>query len=153
CQWSERDSRPEPMSGATLATVRGGNRQQPTVSAAPPVISSPAGAAAGEQRSPGMRAGAALVSSFDGLGADFEGPQGKAILRNPSDNSIAVGPNHIMQTVNARMAIFDKRGKVRYGPVPNNTVFKDFGGACEVTNNGDTVVRYDQLADRWLIVM
>ncbi len=40
-----------------------------------------------------------------------------------------------------------------YGAVPTNTVFKGFGGACEARNNGDAVVRYDQLADRWLIVM
>ena len=39
-----------------------------------------------------------------------------------------------------------------YGPVNTNNVFRGFGGACE-RNNGDAVVRYDQLADRWLIVM
>ena len=37
--------------------------------------------------------------------------------------------------------------------MPNNTVFAGFTGICESTNNGDTVVRYDQLADRWLVVM
>ncbi len=65
-----------------------------------------------------------------------------------------------MQTVNSRMAIFTKKGKrfettgkVLYGPVPTNNVFKGFGGTCEARNNGDAVVRYDQLADRWLIVM
>ena len=40
-----------------------------------------------------------------------------------------------------------------YGPVNTNNVFKGFGGTCEAMNNGDAVVRYDQLADRWLIVM
>jgi hypothetical protein len=42
------------------------------------------------------------------------------------------------------MAIFTKKGKrfkesgkVLYGPVPTNTIFKGFGGACEATNNGD----------------
>ena len=48
---------------------------------------------------------------------------------------------------------FDTTGKVLYGPVATNTVFKGFGGNCEERNNGDAVVRYDQLADRWLIVM
>ena len=119
----------------------------------PPVITTPSGAEKTEQRSLGTKPGATLVVSFDGLGAGFTGPQGTATLRNPSDNSLAVGPNHIMQTVNTRTAIFDKKGNVLYGPVPNNTVFKGFGGACEAMNNGDTVVRYDQLADRWLIVM
>ena len=40
-----------------------------------------------------------------------------------------------------------------YGPVDTKNVFKGFGGPCEQWNNGDAVVRYDQLADRWLIVM
>ena len=58
------------------------------------------------------------------------------------------------------MAIFTKKGKrfetsgkPLYGPVNTNNVFKGFGGACERSNNGDAVVRYDQIADRWLIVM
>jgi len=134
--------------------------QNPAATATPPVMKSPPGAAAVEQRSQGSLPGAALVASFDGLGVGFEGPQGAAALRNPSDNSLAVGPDHVMQTVNTRMAIFTKKGKrfestgkVLYGPAPTNTVFKGFGGACEATNNGDAVVRYDQLADRWLIVM
>src|SRR5439155_13463209 len=81
-------------------------------------------------------------------------------LFRSSDNSLAVGPDHIIQTVNSRTAIFTKKGKtfdttgrVLYGPVTTNNFFKDFGGACEATNNGDAVVRYDQLADRWLVVM
>jgi hypothetical protein len=125
-----------------------------------PVMTSPSGAAAVEQRSQGSLPGPELVANFDGLGAGFQGPQGTAALRNPSDNTLAVGPNHIFQIVNTRMAIFtkkgklfDKTGKVLYGPVPTNTLFKGFGGACEAINNGDAVVRYDQLADRWLIVM
>ena len=101
-----------------------------------------------------------LAESFDGVGVGFEGPQGTAILRNPSDNSLAVGKDYIFQIVNTRMAIFTKKGKkykttgtVLYGPAPTNSLFKGFGGVCEATNNGDAVVRYDQLADRWLVVM
>ena len=119
----------------------------------------PAGAAV-EQTSQGSGPQAELIASFDGLGVGFEGPSGSSTGGNPSDNSLAVGPDHIMQTVNSRMAIFTKKGKkfdttgkVLYGAAPNNSVFKGFGGTCEARNNGDTVVRYDQLADRWLIVM
>ncbi len=113
-----------------------------------------------EQRSQGTRPPAALVASFDGLGVGFDGPQGAGRSGNPSDNSLAVGPNHIMQTVNSRMAIFTKKGamfdttgKVLYGSVSTNNVFKGFTGTCETRNNGDAVVRFDQLANRWLIVM
>ena len=149
-----------PQRGANQSPEFSTTRQNPAASVTPPVMKSPPGAAAVEQRSQGSLPGAALVASFDGLGVGFEGPQGAAALRNPSDNSLAVGPDHVMQTVNTRMAIFTKKGKrfestgkVLYGPAPTNTVFKGFGGACEATNNGDAVVRYDQFADRWLIVM
>ena len=113
-----------------------------------------------EQTSQGTRPPATLVESFDGLGVGFEGPQGKYEGRNPSDNSLAVGPNHIVQTVNSRLAVFTKKGKqydttgkVLYGPVNTNTIFAGLHGPCETRNNGDAVVRYDQLADRWLVVM
>ncbi len=126
----------------------------------PPQITTPPGAEIVEQKSQGERPPAALVASFDGLGVGFSGPQGSALLRNPSDNSLAVGPDHIVQTVNTRMAIFTKQrkrfketGKALYGAVATNNVFRGFGGACGEINNGDAVVRYDQLANRWLIVM
>src|SRR5215471_20988164 len=125
---------------------------QPPNTAAPAIVL-PSGGGAVEQTTAGSRPPAALVASFDGLGAGFSGPHGSALLRNPSDNSLAVGPNHIVQTVNTRMAVFTKDGTPLYGPVPTNNVFRGFGGACESRNNGDAVVRYDQLADRWLIVM
>lgn len=124
----------------------------------PPPI--PAAGAAVEQKSQGPRASAQMVESFDGLGVGFAGPQGKANVRNPSDNSLAVGPDHVFQIVNTRVAIYTKKGKrfkttgeVLYGPVVTNAVFAGFGGQCESRNNGDAVVRYDQLAGRWLIVM
>lgn len=136
-------------------------QQQPSAPPPPsPVITVPAGAAAVEQTTQGTRPPAALVESFDGLGVGFEGPQGTTSLRQPSDNTLAVGHDHIVQIVNSRTAIYTKKGKkydttgkVLYGPVPTNNVFKGFGGECEAKNNGDAVVRYDQLADRWLILM
>ena len=124
----------------------------------PPPTLTPAGIAV-EQRFQGTRPAAPLIESFDGLGAGFEGPQGTTTFRNPSDNSLAVGPDYIVQTVNSRIAIYSKRGKkydksgtVLYGAVTTKSVWAGFGGACEARNSGDTVVRYDQLASRWLIV-
>jgi len=128
----------------------------------PPVHESnilPLASASVEQTEQGTKPPPEIVASFDGLGESFEGPQGRAWYRNPSDNSLAVGPDHIVQTVNTRMAVFTKKGKrfnktgeILYGPVPTNNVFRGFGAAGKI-NNGDAVVRYDQLADRWLIVM
>ncbi len=154
---AERHGREFPGNILAPDDAQGPPSGQPIV---PPVIITPPGAGAIEQTSPGTKPPAAIAVSFDGLGMGFTGPQGSATVRNPSDNSLAVGPDHIVQTVNSRMAIFTKKGrkfdatgKVLYGPVPTNNVFKGFGGTCESTNNGDAVVRYDQLADRWLIVM
>lgn len=113
-----------------------------------------------EQTTMGAKPGLEVVASFDGLGVGFNGPQGTTTLRNPSDNSLAVGPDHIVQIVNSRMAIFTKKGKkynetgrVLYGPVATNTLFKGQGGQCEARLSGDAVARYDQIANRWLFVL
>ncbi len=133
-----------------LPAERPGDKKEPVF---------PPEAVSAEQTEHGKESPPRIAASFDGLGEGFEGPQGTARFRNPSDNSLAVGPNHIVQTVNSRMAIFTKKGKkfkttgkILYGPVPTNNVFRGFGSAGKI-NNGDAVVRYDQLADRWLIVM
>lgn len=113
-----------------------------------------------EQTSQGTRPAVRLLESFDGLGAGFQGPQGTSSFRNPSDNSLAVGPDHVVQIVNSRIAVYSKKGRkydktgaVLYGPVATKSVWTGFGGVCEARNNGDAVVRYDQLARRWFIVM
>ena len=87
-----------------------------------------------EQTTDGTKPAARLVTSFDGIGVGFDGPQGKYEGRNPSDNSLAVGPAHIVQTVNSRLAIFDKQGRARYGPVNTSLVFAGLGGPCESHN-------------------
>jgi hypothetical protein len=53
--------------------------------------------------------------------------------------------------VNRQFAVFDKTGNIVYGPVSINTLWTGFGGICESTNQGDPIVIYDQLANRWLI--
>jgi hypothetical protein len=127
---------------------------------APPPVDTAPGI---EQTAPGSRAALPLLASFDGLGYGFSGPQStpdSPIPRNPSDNSLAVGPDHVFQIVNTQLAVFTKKGerydttgRVLYGPIATNTIFAGLGGECEARANGDAVVRYDQLAGRWLVVM
>jgi hypothetical protein len=140
-------------------TLPGKGNARSSIPMAQEAAAIPLTSASVEQKEQGTRPPPEIVASFDGLGEGFEGPQGTAWYRNPSDNSLAVGPDHIVQIVNSRMAIFTKKGsrfkttgEVLYGPVPTNNVFRGFGAAGTI-NNGDAVVRYDQLADRWLIVM
>jgi hypothetical protein len=152
---------PRSIAGTALAIASGVLQQFAVADSPPPLdLGVPTGASAIEQSIQGTGPAPTLVASFDGLGYGFQGPQGTASFRNPSDNSLAVGRNHIVQIVNSRMAVFTKQGnqygntgRPLYGPVETANVFKDFGGPCEEINNGDAVVRYDQLADRWLIVM
>ena len=143
---------------ATSAAL-GQRRDEPVPPPPSPPVLSPAGIAV-EQTSQGTRPEVPLLESFDGLGAGFVGPQGTANFRNPSDNSLAVGPDHIVQIVNSRVAVYAKKGKkydktgtVLYGPVATKEMWAGLGGVCEARNNGDAVVRYDQLAGRWLVVM
>jgi hypothetical protein len=90
----------------------------------------------------------ALSSSFDGIGATGSIP--------PDPNS-AVGPQDIVEMVNESFAVFNKDpargavGRVRYGPVPNNTLWAGIGGPCQTNNDGDPIVVYDSIADRWVI--
>ncbi len=69
----------------------------------------------------------------------------------PPDTNGDVGPNHYVQMVNIIFAIFDKSGNLLFGPAATNTLWAGFGGPCETTNDGDPIVLYDHLADRWFL--
>jgi hypothetical protein len=100
-----------------------------------------------EQTAEGKRPAPRLLASFDGLS------NGTAGGRGGIDISLAIGPYHVFEILDGNLAVFDKKGKLLYGPVPNTTVFAGFGFRCSASNNNDSVVRYDQLAKRWLIVV
>jgi hypothetical protein len=90
--------------------------------------------------------------NFDGVGNGFSGPQGNFTVNSaPPDTNGDVGPNHYVQIVNTDFAIFNKSGTVLYGPVPINTLWSGFGGGCQTNNDGDPVVLYDSISDRWVI--
>ncbi len=68
----------------------------------------------------------------------------------PPDTEGDVGPNHYFQMINLSFAIWDKDGNKLYGPVDNATLWFGFAGPWTGTNDGDPVVMYDHLADRWV---
>jgi len=83
------------------------------------------------------------TTSFDGIGAT-------GML--PPDSNSDVGPDHIVEIVNAQYQVFDKSGASLLGPANIQTLWTGFGGTgCAATNNGDPVVLYDAAADRWVI--
>ncbi len=86
--------------------------------------------------------------------ANFEGGGGGgASPAIPPDPDGDVGPNHYVQIVNFSVTVFNKLGGKILGPVSTNTFFANFaaGTNCQNTNDGDGVVRYDRMADRWVI--
>ncbi len=90
-------------------------------------------------------------ASFDGLGTGFTGPAGSfSVAAAPPDTDSAVGPNHVVEIVNSSIAILSKSGVPVYGPAATNTLWTGFGGHCETDDDGDGIVRYDRLADRWV---
>ena len=103
----------------------------------------------------GVSAAAATTAGlgFDGVGQGFVGPQGTfTVNAAPPDTNGAVGTTQYVQTVNTALAVFDKAtGAVLYGPVPINTLFQPLGGRCASDNDGDPVVVFDKLAQRWVI--
>ncbi len=82
--------------------------------------------------------------------ANFEGLNNVNYVLPPDTNG-DIGPNHYVQIVNLSFAVYDRGGSLLLGPLPNNTLFQGFGGPCQTTNNGDPIVLYDHLADRWLL--
>jgi hypothetical protein len=69
----------------------------------------------------------------------------------PPDTNGDVGPNHYVQTVNSAYQVFSKTGTPLSIPLQINTLWTGFGGVCQTRNDGDPIVKYDQLADRWVI--
>ena len=78
----------------------------------------------------------------------------------PPDTTGDLGLTHYVQWVNLRYAIYTvtRSGGTITGfnlvpgfPKNGNVVWQGFGGPCEAYNDGDPIVQYDQLADRWIL--
>ncbi|HWM86434.1 MAG TPA: hypothetical protein VNO33_11365, partial [Kofleriaceae bacterium] len=87
--------------------------------------------------------------SFDGL-SNAANDEVLGFRVFPPDVNGDVGPNHYIQWNNLTFAVWDKAGNLIAGPLPGNLPWTGFGGECEAHNDGDPIVLYDQLADRWV---
>jgi hypothetical protein len=85
-------------------------------------------------------------TSFEGL-ADVD----NTALVNPSDSNAAVGPNDIVEVVNNRVRVYDKAGNPKTPPFRQSSLFASVGGICSLVDDGDPIVLYDKIADRWQI--
>ncbi|WP_298509935.1 GEVED domain-containing protein [uncultured Kordia sp.] len=80
-----------------------------------------------------------LEENFDGISVNESGGS------TPPDPSGAAGPNHYVNAVNTAVKIFDKNGNTLAGPTPLGT----FLGSGN--NDGDPIIMYDHLADRYFV--
>lgn len=79
----------------------------------------------------------------------------------PPDTTGDLGPNHYVQWVNLRYAVYtvsrDATNNITgFNIVPGfpkngNVIWQGFGGRCESDNDGDPIVQYDQIANRWVL--
>jgi hypothetical protein len=87
--------------------------------------------------------------NFEGIG---QGQYGHTVNVAPPDTTGDVGATQYVQWVNLAFAVFDKTsGALLYGPAAGNTLWAGFGGPCQTSNDGDPIVQYDQLAQRWVL--
>jgi hypothetical protein len=115
----------------------------------------------------------ATIQNFLGLGTTqgsclFPLPQGQTeppgcvTTGDPPDTVGAAGPNNYVELDNGGIGIFDKSGNLLQTPVFLNTIWHGYpttdGNSCAAGihdtpagNSGDPIVRYDQLANRWLV--
>ena len=71
----------------------------------------------------------------------------------PPDTNGDVGPNHYIQMVNSKFQIFDKTGNQLTAAADINSLWiaANTLDNCMANNDGDPIVQYDHLADRWLM--
>ncbi len=94
--------------------------------------------------------GASSTSFSTPLGVNFGGISFGG--GTPPDIVGAVGPDHYIQMVNAsRFQIWDKTGGVLVAATALNSLWTGAPGSPCADGDGDPIVQYDQLADRWML--
>jgi len=80
-----------------------------------------------------------LDLAFDGIGPTNV---------DPADPSMAIGPNHVVQMVNApsgaKLKLWNKDGSIAWSEIY-------FDALTGINGGGDPIVLYDERADRWLL--
>ena len=102
----------------------------------------------------GARQTQAFAPKMQGTMLNFEGVPfpGVSCFCAPPDTDGEVGATQYVQIVNQALQVFNKSaGSSLLGPIDIASLWTGFGGVCENDGNGDPVVLYDQLANRWVV--
>src|SRR5262245_37430168 len=90
------------------------------------------------------------LGSFEGLSNAENGALFGGYVAPPDTNG-DVGPAHYVQAVNTVVRVYDREGAPLSEPFLMSDLFGDVGGPCSFYDDGDPVVAYDHLADRWIL--
>ncbi len=92
----------------------------------------------------------APVANFQGVSQATQGAV-SGFFVSPPDTVGDVGPNHYVQCVNLACQVYSKTGTAASAVFTITSLFSSasFPGDCSTTNDGDPIVLYDPLADRW----
>ena len=90
--------------------------------------------------------------TFDGGLSSENGPLLGFTVAPPDVNG-DVGPNHYVSSTNMVIKIFNKSGGLISGPFLTGNIWDSLPASdpCRTEDDGDPIVLYDQLADRWHI--
>jgi len=93
------------------------------------------------------------IDVIEGIGEGLKiNGQRYQVTSFPADTTGAAGTTQYVQWVNTALIVFDKTTKQAVlGPVDGSTLWRGFGGNCEHFNDGDPIVLFDRMANRWVL--
>jgi hypothetical protein len=92
----------------------------------------------------------APIRNFAGLNSSDACTGGQCGSGWPPDPNGDVGPNHYVQAVNTAVAVYDKTGLL-LASFTEDQLWSGAGTPCDGNSQGDPVVAYDWLADRFVL--
>lgn len=92
----------------------------------------------------------APLLSFEGLNSD-DNAAAFGFRAVPPDATGDVGPGHFVQAVNLLFRVFDKQGNALTPPFKISSLLAPLNTPCAQRDDGDPIVLYDPLADRWIL--
>ncbi len=90
------------------------------------------------------------LQSFEGLNS-ADNFTAFGFRLSPPDTDGDVGPGHYVQIINLMFRVFDKSGTPLTAPLKVSSIFAPLGPPCGARDDGDPIVLYDPLADRWML--
>jgi hypothetical protein len=105
------------------------------------------------QKKHGSTAMSGPIANFDGICLPFSAACGQSSNCDclPPDTNGEAGLTQYVQMVNSNFAVWSKSGTLLRASTDINQLWSGTTGECAGHNDGDPIVVYDQLANRWVL--